>query len=103
MRYLVTLCAALLTACASNKQAVAPKYDITEPQIKRWSASKYDLLYTYRIDARGDGFAKAAMDADNWCSQHGMMVAVRINPKCEQSEYADGVKVSYCVMSFKCQ
>ena len=103
MKYLPVLCAALLNACASNKQAAAPKYDITEPQIKRWSAYKDGLLYSYRIDARGDGFAKAAIDADNWCSQHGLMVAVRSNPACQEAAYADGVQVMHCNVSFKCQ
>lgn len=103
MKYPLLCLTAFLAACASIKTPPTPKYDASEPHIKRWSAFKDDLLYSYRIDSRGDGFAKAAADADKWCDQHGMMVAVRVNPVCKESAYADGVTVMYCNVSFKCQ
>lgn len=103
MKYLIGLTAALLTACATDKGAQLPKYDASEPQLKRVSAFKDDILYTYRIDSRGDGFSKAAADADRWCGQQGMMVTARTNPTCKTAEYADNVQATHCAVSFKCQ
>lgn len=104
-RFIAYLFAAMtVTACTTTPTTTIRPYDPNEPAIKRYSASKSDLLYGYRIDqGAGDTYGKAKLDADNWCSQHGMVAVERTYPACQEYNYPNNHNVRYCNIAFKCE
>lgn len=92
MRYLLLL---LLVGCTSAPQ----KQAVFDP-VTRHTASKNDLLFTYRVGLDyPNGYSKAHTLADQWCSKYSMTAIERLEPQC--GSYDD--QPTLCSVAFKCQ
>lgn len=92
MRYLLLL---LLVGCTSAPQ----KQAVFDP-VTRHTASKNDLLFTYRVGVDyPNGYDKAFSNANQWCGQQGMVAVEKLQAQCGTHEE----QPTLCTVAFKCQ